>query len=394
MILVLNVGSTSVKYELFDGLESIAEGAVTDVGEAASRIWLSAGGKTAEETGQVADHAEAIDVALSGLTDGDAAVLSDLGEIRAVGHRIVHGGELSAPHPIDADVKATIREYAPIAPLHNPVNLAGIEAAADALPGAPQVAVFDTAFHQTMPPRAYLYGLPYEYYEAYGIRRYGFHGISHEYVGREAAAMLGRPFAEANLVTCHLGGGCSMAAIEAGRSVDTTMGFSPLEGLIMATRTGDLDPTVVQYLVDERGMSLDAVFDALNHESGLAGLSGVGEDMRDVLAAREDGDERAELAVDSFAHRIQKYVGAYAAILDGVDGLVFTAGIGENAPSIREQVCAAPGLGIELDDEANQTARGEESIVSTDDSAIPVLTVPTDEELMIARATADVVDAA
>lgn len=393
MILVLNVGSTSVKYELFDGLESIAEGAVTDVGEAESRIWQTAGETTVEETSQVADHAEAIDVALSGLTGGDAAVLSDLAAIRAVGHRVVHGGELSAPHLIDEDVKETIREYAPIAPLHNPVNLAGIEAAEDALPRAPQVAVFDTAFHQTMPPRAYLYGLPYEYYEAYGIRRYGFHGISHEYVGREAAATLASPFEDVNLVTCHLGGGCSMAAIEGGRSVDTTMGFSPLEGLIMATRTGDLDPTVVEYLVDERGMSLEAVFDALNHESGIAGLSGVGEDMRDVLAAREEGDERAALAVDVFTYRIQKYVGAYAANLGDVDGLVFTAGIGENAPSIRELVCDAPGLGIELDDEANRAAQGEEAIVSTDDSAITVLAVPTDEELMIARETADVVGA-
>jgi len=393
VILVLNVGSTSVKFELFDGLESIAEGAVTDVGEAESRTWLTAGEETVEETGQVADHAEAIDVALSGLIGGDAAVLSDIDSIRAVGHRVVHGGELSTPHLIDEDVKETIREFASIAPLHNPVNLAGIEAAEDALPRAPQVAVFDTAFHQTMPPRAYLYGLPYEYYEEYGIRRYGFHGISHEYVGREAAAMLSSPFEDVNLVTCHLGGGCSMAAIEAGRSVDTTMGFSPLEGLIMATRTGDLDPTVVEYLVDERGMRLEGVFETLNHESGLAGLSGVGEDMRDVLAARAEGNERAELAVDAFAYRIQKYVGAYAAVLDGVDGLVFTAGIGENAPSIREQVCAAPGLGIDLDDEANRAAQGEEAIVSTDDSAIPVLAVPTDEELMIARETADVVGA-
>jgi len=391
VILVLNVGSTSVKYELFDELASIAEGAVTDVGESASRIWQAVGGQTVEETGQISDHAEAVDVALSRLTEGEAAVLSGVGDISAVGHRVVHGGQLSASHLIDEDVKATIREYAPVAPLHNPVNLAGIEAAEAVLPEVPQVAVFDTAFHQTMPPRAYLYGLPYEYYEEYDVRRYGFHGISHEYVGREAARMLGRPFEETNLVTCHLGGGCSMAAIEAGRSVDTTMGFSPLEGLVMATRTGDLDPTVVQYLVDELGMSLEAVFDVLNHDSGVAGLSGVSEDMRDVLAARADGDERAGLAVDAFTYRIARYAGAYATILGEVDGLVFTAGVGENAPSIREEVCATPGLGTELDAEANRAAVGEEAVLSTEDSEIPVLAVPTDEERMIARETAAVV---
>lgn len=394
MILVLNVGSTSVKYELFDELESIAEGAVTGIDEPESEIRQTVGTSTTAETAELADHAEAIDLGLSVLTEGEAGALSEVSEIRAVGHRVVHGGELSAPHRIDEDLKDTIREYASVAPLHNPVNLAGIEAAEALLPEVPQVAVFDTAFHQTMPPRAYHYGLPYEYYENYQIRRYGFHGISHEYVGREAAEMLGRPFEETNLITCHLGGGCSMAAIEAGRSVDTTMGFSPLEGLVMATRTGDLDPTVVNYLVDEHGMAMEEVFETLNHESGIAGLSGVSEDMRDVLAARDRGNQRAELATETFTYRITKYVGAYAAILGDVEGLVFTAGIGENAPSIRAAVCQAPGLGIDLDEEANSTAQGEKAIVSTDDSDLSVLTVPTDEELMIARETATVVGVA
>ncbi|MFW5956607.1 MAG: acetate/propionate family kinase [Halorhabdus sp.] len=394
MILVLNVGSTSVKYELFDDLESVTEGAVTGIDEAESRVRQTAGGTTAESTEHVADHAAAIDIALACLTDCENAVLTDLEAIDAVGHRVVHGGPLSESLLIDEDVKETIREYVPIAPLHNPVNLAGIEATEAALPDVPQVAVFDTAFHQSLPPRAYLYGLPYEYYEEHGIRRYGFHGISHQYVSREAAAMLDRSVEETNLITCHLGGGCSMAAIEGGRSVDTTMGFSPLEGLLMATRTGDLDPTVVQYLVDEAGMDLDEVFAVLNHESGLAGLSGIGEDMRELLTAREAGDERAALAIDVFTYRIVKYVGAYTAILGDVDGLVFTAGIGENASAIREQVCAAPGLGLDLNDERNRATRGESAVISSDDSEVPVLTVPTDEELMIARETAALVDTA
>lgn len=394
MILVLNVGSTSVKYELFDDLESVTEGAVTGIDEAESRIRQTAGGSSVEATEHVADHAEAIDIALACLTDRENAVLTDLGAIDAVGHRIVHGGSLSESRLIDEDIKETIREYVPIAPLHNPVNLAGIEATEAALPDVPQVAVFDTAFHQSMPPRAYLYGLPYEYYEEHGVRRYGFHGISHQYVSREAATMLDRPIEEINLITCHLGGGCSMAAIEGGRSVDTTMGFSPLEGLLMATRTGDLDPTVVQYLVDEAGMDLGEVFAVLNHESGLAGLSGIGEDMRELLAAREAGDERAALAIDVFTYRIVKYVGAYTAILGDIDGLVFTAGIGENASAIREQVCAAPGLGTDLNDEQNRATGGEAAVISSDDSEVSVLTVPTDEELLIARETAALVDTA
>ncbi|MFW5934384.1 MAG: acetate/propionate family kinase [Halolamina sp.] len=393
MILVLNVGSTSVKYELFDDRESVAEGAVTSVGEGQTTVSQTVGEETVEEPAAIDDHTEAIEAALAKLTAGEDAVLPDRGAVRAVGHRVVHGGELSEPRLIDADVKATIEAYAPVAPLHNPVNLLGIESAETVLPEVPQVAVFDTAFHQTMPPRAYLYGLPYEYYEEHGIRRYGFHGISHEYVAREAASMLGVPSADATLITCHLGGGCSVAAVENGCSVDTSMGFSPLEGLVMATRAGDIDPTVVQYLVDERGMALDAVFDVLNTESGFAGLSGVSDSLEDVLAAREDGDERAALAVETFVYRIRKYVGAYAAILSDVDGVVFTAGIGENAPTIRAEVCAAPGLGTELDADANRAAVGERAIVSTDGSEIPVLAVPTDEELLIARETAALVDA-
>jgi acetate kinase len=392
VILVLNVGSTSVKYELFDALESVTEGAVADIDEAESRVWQTAGGATIEATERVADHTEAVEIALTALTERENAVLSDVIDIDAVGHRVVHGGPLSESRVIDDGVKETIREYVPIAPLHNPVNLAGIEATEAVLSDVPQVAVFDTAFHQSMPPRAYLYGLPYEYYEEYDVRRYGFHGISHQYVSREAAAMLERPIEETSLITCHLGGGCSMAAIDGGRSVDTTMGFSPLEGLLMATRTGDLDPTVVQYLVDEEGMTLEEVFEVLNHESGLAGLSGIGEDVRDLLAAREAGDERAALAVDVFTYRIAKYVGAYTAILDDVDGLVFTAGIGENASKIREGICEAPGLGIDLDDERNRATQGEPALISADGSEVPVLVVPTDEELMIARETAALVD--
>ncbi|GAB7095329.1 acetate kinase [Halolamina litorea] len=394
MILVLNVGSTSVKYELFDGQMSVAEGAVTNVGEGETVISQTVGGETAEEETDIADHTAAIEAVLSRLTGEDAVALEEPGEIEAVGHRVVHGGPLSEPQLIDSAVVKTIERYASIAPLHNPANLRGIEGAEAALPDLPHVAVFDTAFHETMPPKAYRYGLPNEYYKDHRIRRYGFHGISHEYVGEEAASMLDQPFSESTLITCHLGGGCSVAAIENGRSVDTSMGFSPLEGLLMATRAGDLDPAVVQYLVDEVGMDLDRVFDVLNHESGFAGLSGVSDDLREVLEAAGAGDERAELAVDVFVYRIVKYVGAYAAVLGDVDGLVFTAGIGENAPTIRKRVCTAPGLGTELDDEANRAAIGERAIVSTADAEIPVLVVPTDEELMIARETARVADTA
>lgn len=391
MILVLNCGSTSVKYEVFDELESIAEGAVTDIGEEESGLWHSSRTGTVEETQHVADHSEALEIVMEMMTHADHGVVESIEDITAVGHRVVHGGELSEPQLVDEALKETIRKFSSVAPLHNPVNLAGMNAAEEILPDKPQVVVFDTAFHQTMPAKAYLYGLPYEFYEEYGIRKFGFHGISHEFVAREAAKLLDVPFEEAQLITCHLGGGCSMAAVRNGVSIDTTMGFSPLEGLIMATRTGDVDPTVIQFLVNEHGFDVDDVFSVLNNESGLAGLSGIGEDMRKILRAREEGNERAALAIDAFTYRIKKYIGAYTAVLDDVDGIVFTAGIGENAAPIRERSCDIPTLDVVVDKEANETTQSERAIISAAESAVPVAVIPTDEELMIARETARIV---
>jgi acetate kinase len=327
-------------------------------------------------------------VVLEYVTHGRHGILDGKEEIAAVGHRVVHGGDLAEPRVVDESVKETIRAHVPVAPLHNPANLAGIEAMEARLPDVPQVAVFDTAFHQTLPPEAYLYALPYRFYEEHGVRRYGFHGISHGYVSERASEMLGREIEETNLVTCHLGGGCSVAAVEGGRSVDTSMGFSPLEGVVMATRAGDVDPTVVEYLVETLGMDLDAVFEMLNNESGLAGLSGISGDMREILAAREDGNERADLAVRTFAYSVKQRIGAYAATLGGVDALVFTAGIGENVPLVRELAGDLPILGAEIDPERNASVVGEPGVVSTEGSDVDVLVVPTDEELRIARQTA------
>ena len=391
MILVLNCGSTSVKYEVFDELESIAEGAVTDIAEEESGLWHSSRTGTVEETQHVADHSEALEIVMEMMTHADHGVVEAIEDITAVGHRVVHGGELSEPQLVDEAVKETIRKFSSVAPLHNPVNLAGMNAAEEILPDKPQVVVFDTAFHQTMPAKAYLYGLPYEFYEEYGIRKFGFHGISHEFVAREAAELLDVPFEEAQFITCHLGGGCSMAAVRDGVSIDTTMGFSPLEGLIMATRTGDVDPTVIQFLVNEHDFDVDDVFSVLNNESGLAGLSGIGEDMRKILRAREEGNERAAIAIDAFTYRIKKYIGAYTAVLNDVDGIVFTAGIGENAAPIREQSCDIPTLDVVVDKKANETTQSERAIISAAESAVPVAVIPTDEELMIARETARIV---
>lgn len=393
MILVLNCGSTSVKYALYSGSTSREEGAVTGITDRESMLVRTVDGVTETIPADVADHDAAIALVVETISDERAGGHVAIGDVSAVGHRVVHGGDLAESRFVDEDVKRTIEQYAPIAPLHNPVNLAGIEATEELLPDTPQVAVFDTAFHQTMPPRAFLYALPYELYEAYGIRKYGFHGISHEFVATEAAELLEVPFEESAFVTCHLGGGCSMAAIRAGRSIDTTMGFTPLEGLIMATRTGDIDPTVVRFLIEEHGFDLEGVFHLFNHESGFAGLSGIGDDLEEVIEASEDGDERAELAVEAFSYRIRKYVGAYAAVLGDLDGIVFTAGIGENAAEIRKRVCDVSIPDLRIDDAANDAIRAERGLISGADSDVPIAVVPTDEELMIARETDRVVSA-
>ena len=342
LILVINCGSSSAKYELFD-LEKevhICKGVVERIAEEESTLSHECNGKEAV-TRKVAcsNHHQAIEIIRDALIDPESGVLSDLSEVAGVGHRVVHGGEeFSASTLIDEEVISSIEKFSELAPLHNPPSLEGIKACMAIFKGVPQVAVFDTAFHQTMEEVAYQYGLPYEFYEKYGIRRYGFHGTSHRYVSGKAAELMGKPLEELNLITVHLGNGCSMAAIRKGKSADTSMGFTPLEGLLMGTRSGDLDPAVVTYIMEREGLDIEGVNSLLNKKSGLLGVSGVSNDMRDLLGAIEKGDGKARLAYDIFVYRIVKYVGAYAAVLGEVDAVVFTAGIGENVPAIKDEV--------------------------------------------------------
>lgn len=403
-ILVLNCGSSSVKYELFDiePEQSLAEGVAERVGVGgAERPVLHhrvASGDEVSLAAPMPDHRSAIGRIVEALTDADHGALESLGEIAAVGHRVVHGGERFAEATlIDDEVLRIVEQCSELAPLHNPPNLVGIRACMELLPDTPQVAVFDTAFHQTIPQHAYLYGLPYEHYQQHGIRRYGFHGTSHRYVTLEATKVLEERGVRADrqrLVTCHLGNGCSMTAVLAGKSVDTSMGFTPLEGLLMGTRCGDIDPAAVLYLMERAELSGDEMDRLLNRESGLLGVSGVGSDLRDVLAAEAGGDERAAAAVELFCYRIRKYVGAYAAALGGLHAVVFTAGIGENSPEIRERVCQGlQFLGIDLDPARNEAAVGLDrpAAIERDEAKAAVLVIPTDEELMIARDTAALV---
>jgi acetate kinase len=386
-VLVLNTGSSSIKFQLFDmdGREVLLAGQLERIGEEASRLtWTAEGSDPVTSDERVADHRDALDRIFEVLTsEGGAA-----GQLTGIGHRVVHGGErFSAPALIDDEVVEAIREQVPLAPLHNPANLLGIETALAAFPDTPQVAVFDTAFHRTMPPRAYRYALPRDLAGRLGIRRYGFHGTSHAYVSRTAAAHLGKPLAELNLLTMHLGNGASVAAVAGGRCVDTSMGFTPLEGLVMGTRSGDLDPAVVLFLQREAGMSLDQVDQLLNQESGLKGLTGVN-DMREIQRRADAGDEAARDALDLYCYRIRKYAGAYAAALGRLDALVFTAGIGEHNPAVRAGVCAGlERFGVRLDPARNRAPSDGPCTVSSDDSAVAVLVVPTDEELEIAEQT-------
>lgn len=392
MILVINCGSTSIKYELFDDLESIIEGKIGNIDQPDSYVKHTVDDKTVTENRSIENHKEGMGVVLEYITQTEKGRIDDTAEVTAVGHRVVHGGDITEPRIIDSSTKETIREFASIAPLHNPVNLRGIEAMETHLPDTPQVAVFDTAFHQTMPPEAYLYALPYQYYEEKNIRRYGFHGISHAYVAQQACEFLDQPIDKTNIITCHLGGGCSITAVEQGRSVDTSMGFSPLEGVVMATRTGDIDPTIVKFLVENHGMDREEVFEILNNKSGLAGLSGISGDMRELLDARKNGDDQADLAIRTFAYSIKQQIGAYAATLETVDALIFTAGIGENTPLVRKLAGDIPLLGTEIDPGKNEMITSEPGIISTDESAVDVLVVPTNEELRIAKQTKDLVD--
>lgn len=394
-ILVLNNGSSSVKYKLIDSETKnvLAEGGVEKIGLPDSFLKFKKPDGTKETiTVSMPDHKEAIRQVFKVLTDPEKGVIKSLDEIEAVGHRVVHGMEyFNKSVLITPEVIEKVKECYPVAPLHNPANITGIEAVLDLLPGVPQVAVFDTAFHQTMPAKAYMYALPYEDYEKYGIRRYGFHGTSHRYVSRRAAEFLGLPLDNLRMITCHIGNGGSITAIKDGKSIDTSMGLTPTEGLMMGTRVGDVDPGALVYLMQRTGLDADGLAKVINKQSGVLGISGISNDMRDIENGIKEGDERARLAMDMYEYRILKYIGAYAAVLDGVDVIVFTGGVGENQTGTREYLCRHLGyLGVTFDAEANKT-RGEEVVISGKDSKVKVVVIPTDEELMIAEDTAAIV---
>ena len=387
-VLVINAGSSSVKYQLFKMPEGtvLAKGLVERIGDAGSRLSQTAGGQTHDIGKSIADHEQAMSLILATLVDPQYGVLKDASEIASVGHRVVHGGEeFSDSMLIDDSIVASIEKFADLAPLHNPPNLTGIRASQHGLPGAKQVACFDTAFHTTIPEVAYLYALPYELYEQYRVRRYGFHGISHRYVTSRAADLMGKD--SANIITCHLGNGCSITAVKNGRSVDTSMGLTPLEGLVMGTRCGDIDPAILFYLAD-KGYSAEELNTLCNSKSGLLGISGQSNDMRNLRELAAAGDPRANLAIEIFTYRIRKYIGTYTAVLGRVDAVVFTGGIGENNPDLRAQICAEQvQIGIEIDADKNADASAKERPISTADSRVQVFVIATDEEAAIAKDT-------
>ncbi len=391
-ILVINAGSSSLKYQLLnpETQQVLAKGLCERIG-IDGKFTYKPEGKEAIKEADVAmpTHNEAIKAVLDALVAPGNGVIGSMKEIDAVGHRVVHGGEKFAKSVlITEEVMAAIEECNPLAPLHNPANIIGIRACQELMPGTPMVAVFDTAFHQTMPAAAYMYALPYEYYEKDKVRRYGFHGTSHKYVTQRAAAMLGKPIEELKLISCHLGNGSSITAVDGGKSVDTTMGFTPLAGVPMGTRSGDLDAGILQYLMNKYGIGIDEMLNVLNKKSGVEGLSCVSSDFRDLEAAAAKGDEKAALAQKKFAYEVKKYVGAYAAAMGGVDAIIFTAGVGENDKAIRSMVCEGlEYMGVKLDAAANDV-RGKESVISASDSKAKILLIPTNEELMIAIDTA------
>jgi len=389
-VFVINAGSSSVKYHLYQMPQAkiLATGLVEKIGEEDSELSHFYQGRTYTIPAKVRDVGGAMELILQTLINNEVGVLQEVSEIGAVGHRVVHGGEeFTGSVIIDENVIASIEKFADLAPLHNPPNLAGIRAAQNHLPNVKQVACFDTAFHSTIPKVAYMYALPYELYEKYGIRRYGFHGISHRYVARRAAALMGRGKYDINAITCHLGNGCSITAVKNGHSVDTSMGLTPLEGVPMGTRSGDLDPAILFYLAD-KGYDAEALKNLCNKQSGLLGISGVSNDMRNLEALAREGNTRAELAIDVFCYRIKKYIGAYAAILDTVDAVVFTGGIGENSVFMREKICnAVTQIGVQLDLAANKDAIAKEAEINTEDSQVKVFVIPTNEQAAIANDT-------
>ncbi len=396
-ILVLNCGSSSVKYKLIDvdNKKTLAEGGVEKVGLPGSflKFKLPDGDKKTLEM-PIPDHKKAITDILNILTGDTYGCIRSFDEINAVGHRVVHGGEkFNKSVKIDDEVIDKIKECYDVAPLHNPANMTGIEAITELMPGVPQVAVFDTAFHQTMPKEAYMYALPYDLYDKYAIRRYGFHGTSHRYVSRRACDFLGLTYEKQRVITCHIGNGGSITAVLNGKSVDTSMGLTPVEGLMMGTRVGDVDPGALTFIMDKEHLDTKELSNLINKKSGVLGISGVSSDMRDIDAAIAAGNERAKLALDMYIYRIIKYVGAYAAVLNGVDVIAFTGGVGENQRELRKLVCDHLAyLGIRIDNAVNEETRGEEKLISAADSKVKVVVIPTDEELMIARDTEAIVN--
>ena len=394
-ILVINAGSSSLKYQLLnpETQQVLAKGLCERIG-IDGKFTYKPEGKQAIKEADVAmpTHSEAIQAVLNALVDPENGVIGSMKEIDAVGHRVVHGGEKFAKSVVITDeVMAAIEECNPLAPLHNPANIIGIKACQALMPGTPMVAVFDTAFHQTMPPVAYTYALPYEYYTQDKVRRYGFHGTSHKYVAGRAAAMLGKPIEELKLISCHLGNGSSVTAIDGGKSVDTSMGFTPLAGLPMGTRSGDIDAGILEYLMHKHGYDIDTMLNILNKKSGVLGVSGVSSDFRDLEAAAEKGNQQAALAVEVFEYGVKKLIGSYAAAMGGVDAVIFTAGVGENGAGNRTNIVSGlEFMGIKIDEEKNKV-RGQEIDISTQDAKIRVLVIPTNEELMIAMDTAALV---
>ena len=394
-ILVINCGSSSLKYQLYnmDNGNVLAKGLVERIGIDGSNLQHTTAGKDKVVFEQpLANHSEAIKLVIEKLTDAEVGVISDLKEINGVGHRVLHGSKyFSKSCIVTAEVKDVIRKCFDLGPLHNPANLMGIEACEELMPGTPQIAVFDTAFHQTMPEKAYMYALPYEYYEKYDVRRYGFHGTSHKFVSKRAIAMLNDK-KDSKVITCHLGNGSSIAAVKDGKVIDTSMGLTPLEGLVMGTRCGDIDPAIVPYIMKKENLTPDEMDTLMNKKSGVLGVSGVSSDFRDVEGAMNDGNEKAKLALDMFHYKVAKYIGEYYIALGGADAIVFTAGLGENSKTSRLAICEyLKCLGVEIDEEKN-SKRGEEIDIATDNSKIRVFVIPTNEELMIAQDTKELLD--
>ena len=390
-VLIINCGSSSLKYQLIDSEteEVLAKGLCERIGIEGGMLTHSpAGKKKVERQVEMPDHVKAVELVLESLTDKENGVISSLKDIDAVGHRLVHGGEsFSEATLINDEVIQTIEACNDLAPLHNPANLIGIRSCRQLMPEVPMVGVFDTAFHQTMPKKAYLYGIPYEYYEKYKIRRYGFHGTSHSYVSKRTAEILHKNYQDFKVIVCHLGNGASISAVKNGQCVDTSMGLTPLEGLFMGTRSGDLDPAILEFICNKENITVSQMVEILNKKSGVLGLSGLSSDFRDLIAAAGEGNERAKTTLEAYSYRVAKYIGAYTAAMNGVDAIVFTAGIGENNSDVRQMVgdyLSYLGTGV---DRAKNSIRGEEAIISYDEARIPILVVPTNEELAIARET-------